>query len=119
MTRAEAEASIRAVARTCRGPLLEEHARRRDQLFAEGKPEEARAYEASHWGIPYETPEGTRFRKCNYDMNDLICAGPIDGRNHTPRCPGCGRVVSYRVAWFPDLPPEERAAPGEWQEVEA
>lgn len=111
MNRAEAEAVIRSIERRCRGPLSDEHRDVVASLLAQGKTHEAQAYDNTHRGIPTETPRGTVYAPCNYNVNDLICAGPIDGLDHTVQCPRCKVVISYRPAWFPELPEEERKAP--------
>jgi hypothetical protein len=33
---------------------------------------------------------------CDYDLNEIVLAGPWDGEEHVFGCPGCGRLVSMR-----------------------
>lgn len=110
-TRAQAEAVIRQIQRRCRGPISADDQTVVLALLHEGKMQEAHAYDDAHRGIPVPTADGMRYAPCNQDVNDLICAEAIDGKEHVVTCPRCGIAISYRVAWFPDLPPEEVAAP--------
>jgi hypothetical protein len=37
---------------------------------------------------------------CGYDFNDIVCAGPFDGREYPFVCPQCGVEGTYRAPRF-------------------
>lgn len=88
LTREEAEARIRRVRRTCRGPLPEEAQERIEEALAEGDTGLARR-------LDRDNREG-----CGADFNEIVLAGPFDGEEHEYECPKCGVTGTY-VA--PDL----------------
>lgn len=88
LTREEAEARIRRVGRTCRGPLPEEARERIQEALAGGHTELARR-------LDRDNREG-----CGMDFNEVVLAGPFDGEEHAYECPKCGVEGTY-VA--PDL----------------
>ena len=79
----QAWADIRSIVRTCRGPLSPESAKIKNALLADGRLEEAAAEnEAGRPG-------------CGFDINDIICAGPLDGQSRVYVCPKCGNTGEY------------------------
>lgn len=89
MTREQAIAEIRAIGRTCRGPMNPRVQQVVKALLEEGRTEEAKIADA-------------RGRKgCGADFNDVVCAGPFDGAVHRYRCPaGCGVEGTYRAPFY-------------------
>jgi hypothetical protein len=82
------EEQVRAIARTCRGPLSDSARVHITALLAKGKLEEARRADA----------EG--HQACGYDVNELILKHPFDGKDHTERCPRCKTEISFRSPVF-------------------
>jgi hypothetical protein len=89
MTRADAEQTIRATTRTCRGPIEPEAARVRDALLEDGRVDEAA-----------DEDKAGRARGCGADFNDIVCAGPLDGSTCTYTCPRCGVTGEYIAPCF-------------------
>lgn len=87
-TRAEAERHIRLVGRRCRGPLEPDALDEVRRLLSEGRLETA--VQVDRIGR----------RGCGYDVNDLICAGPLDGQSRTVPCPTCGNTITYTSARY-------------------
>jgi len=88
MTRTEAEAQIRQIPRRCRGALPEaERAKVADALRA-GDLAAARLADAK--GRP----------GCGHDFNDVVCAGPLDGKMHSYTCPDCGLSATYTAPLY-------------------
>jgi hypothetical protein len=98
-TRKDAEAFVRSITLTCRGPKTETHSAEIAQLLADGKLTEAADLDA-------RTRAG-----CGADTNNIIAAGPFDGEDHAYICPKCGVKARYRAPKFPALPESEAAAP--------
>jgi hypothetical protein len=90
MTRSEQEALVRRVKRTCRGILPEKAKAFRDELLASGALDEA-----GHQDRAYRTG-------CSADFNDVVCAGPFDGKTHAYTCPACGVQGEYQAPIWPE-----------------
>jgi hypothetical protein len=105
-TRKDAEAYVRLVGRTCRGPKSEKHAAEIAQLLADGQKDEAAALDDRTRRHPKTGAYG-----CGQDFNDVIVAGPFDGQMHDYTCPSCGAKGRYGAPAFPALPEGEAAAP--------
>ena len=88
MTRAEAETEVRSITRTCRGPLHPDKMKIKNALLEDGRLEEAAAEDAA--GRP----------GCGADFNDVVCAGPFDGKFHPATCPACGVDHSYTAPLY-------------------
>lgn len=88
LTREEAEARIRRVGRTCRGPLPEEAREKIEEALANGETERARRLDRDNR------------ERCGFDFNEIVVEGPLDGAEHEYECPACGLTGTY-VA--PDL----------------
>jgi len=127
VTRAEADAVVRAIGRTCTGPFksmsertFREFLKRvgEDTAFTKEERESAIAIaqraataQADAAGIVAAfrtqghvqgaTLANSMFRAgCGQDLNEVILAGPLDGDEHLVPCPGCGREVSYRAPFI-------------------
>lgn len=95
MTSNEIIAEVRSIERRCRGPLPTPARRVVSALLQEGREEDAKRADAA--GRP----------GCGYDFNRIILAGPLDGKQHTYECPGCGATGTYTAPWFPEPEAEE------------
>lgn len=90
------EEQVRAVPRTCRGPLQKGHRAKVNEALSEGRLEDARQLDS-----------GGRVR-CGADFNDVILAHPLDGQERTVACPKCGQPISYRAPLFEAAKPKAR-----------
>lgn len=127
MTRTEAEAIVRGITRTCRGvPKLSDkdrqgyHAiwqRHRAANDVELVLLATRAAETAS-GIWHPSIENDTDRSwdalearastaifaftqdCGADVNDVVCAGPFDGKEHERVCPKCGATDVYQAPFF-------------------
>lgn len=88
VTREEAEARIRSVTRTCRGPLPEEAQEKIGAALQAGDTEFARR-------LDRDNREG-----CGADFNDVVVEGPFDGEVHEYECAECGVEGTYRAPQF-------------------
>lgn len=88
ITLEQAHTEIRGIARVCRGPLSEDAATVKDALLADGRLEEAA-----------EEDKAGR-AGCGADFNDIVCAGPLDGKLHPYECPKCGVTGEYRAPFY-------------------
>jgi len=102
----EAEAFIRAQPRICRGPLREQERKAVAQLLDEGRLEEAKAMDETGRNHP-ETGANT----CGADFNNIVVAGPWDGRQHPYKCPRCGVVGKYTAPTFAAPQPTNEGDP--------
>lgn len=81
------EETVRAITRTCRGPLAPDMAKLRDTALAKGNLAEARKWDAIR-------------ESCGYDVNDLIVKAGLDGEEHEKKCPKCGQLLTWRAPRF-------------------
>jgi len=44
--------------------------------------------------------DGTSRVRCGADFNDIVAAGPYDGKTHAYKCPKCGVAGEYRAPKF-------------------
>ncbi len=95
MTRDEAVAQVRAVARHCRGTLAPGSAKVVKALLSDGRIAEA------------EQADAAGRTRCGYDFNETILAGQLDGERHEYECPECGLTGFY---WAPLFEIEAGAA---------
>ena len=82
------EETVRAVSRTCRGPIAPDMAKKRDAALANGDRQGASALDAG--GRP----------GCGQDVNELIVKAGLDGQEHESACPKCGVLLSWRAPSF-------------------
>lgn len=83
------EEQVRAVGRTCRGPLKHPGVRAQiNALLSAGKLDEARAL------------DGRSRKGCGYDVNNLIVKHAFDGEEHTEPCPNCETEIAFRAPTF-------------------
>lgn len=124
MTEEELIADIRAVARTCRGPLPSGARAYIAELLQRGDKGTARIVDVYNRGreenVPFVVRLGTLPRPgtadmhefvfsdgsirtdvqaeiCGYDFNNIIADGPFDGQGHTYTCPQCGVTGFYHA----------------------
>ncbi|HEV8448606.1 MAG TPA: hypothetical protein VGQ44_17370 [Gemmatimonadaceae bacterium] len=105
-TRKDAEAFVRSIHLTCRGPKSEKHAAAIAQLLDEGRNAEAADMDDASRRHPL-----TGAYNCGANTNDVICAGPFDGAIHEYTCPRCGVHARYRAPLFPGLSEADAADP--------
>jgi len=82
------EQTVRAVSRTCRGPLKSGYRERIDQALAKGDRAGASRIDAE--GRP----------GCGQDVNDLIVKGGLDGKEHEAACPKCRVSLTWTAPHF-------------------
>lgn len=88
MTKTEAHAAVRAVRRTCRGPLSAAGRKVVNALLSDGRATEAKQADAAGR------------KRCGADFNDIVLAGPLDGKRHEYTCPKCGVTGTYTAPLF-------------------
>lgn len=89
MKREEAEAIVRSVTRRCRGPLDPKVREDVNKLLADGQHAKAAALDA-------QSRKG-----CGADFNDVVMAGPLDGKEHAYTCGNkCGVTGVYTAPLF-------------------
>ena len=87
-TKKQAEEEVRAIKRTCRGPLSEAARKAVNALLADGRLAEARQADRAN-------------RKgCGYDFNEIIVGGELDGGTYDYKCPECGVTGHYTAPVF-------------------
>lgn len=117
---------MRAVKFLCRSPLPAQARELVDKLLKRKLVEPARLLDRANRGRKEGEPIVTAIRKegdpnrpdlvayfsdgtkapyreltrCNFDVKQIILAGPFDGELHTYTCPNCGRVGVYRNPFF-------------------
>lgn len=124
-TRPEQEAYVRQITRRCRGNMVfaDEVLRTkyRDRLVYLMERAHAKSIAPTALRLLYEEMWATQGRtppqplpdnwwravevvnnflfslreNCGADFNDVICAGPFDGKVHTYKCPSCGQEGIY------------------------
>ena len=128
VTRAEAEQMIRSIVRTCRGLQVLTRGVR-EKFFAMYKQAEASRVWEDARRIMKETEDAVgivgvevedgdweklfgRFstavfahgvqvgKPCGADFNDIICAGDLDGKQHSYKCARCGQEGQYGAPRF-------------------
>ena len=129
MNRAEAEAVVRQVRRTCRGVQILPPEQRETLFNTYKAAEDAKAWSMAVLtvtetekavgivGVPALEENdwaglNSRFHQavfafpdqlgkgCGADFNDIICAGPFDGQQHEYTCPKCGQKGQYGAPYF-------------------
>lgn len=137
MKRDEAERIVRSVRRTCRGHPLLSYAERRGYIVRWRAAERAGDFS---FGLVLKRELEEKLKRssrpiaeqdwqnllrrvaslvsvhtedCGYNFNDIVAAGPWDGKEHDYQCPCCGVVGSYRAPLFPP----EADAPGEHENL--
>lgn len=95
-TKEEAEFAVKAIARTCKGPVKlgkeAEYAELREKAGNFGNPD-------THGSIAMLDAVNRDY--CGYDFNSVILAYPLDGQEHLVNCPKCGLEISFRSPFFP------------------
>ena len=82
------EATVRAVPRTCKGPLAQGYREKIDAALFKGDRTGASRLDA----------EGRA--ACGQDVNELILKAGLDGEEHEQECPSCGVLLSWRAPRF-------------------
>ncbi len=88
ITRAEAETAVKAIRRTCRGPLAKGVAEAVTELLERGELTKARHVDAAGRA------------GCGADFNTVVLAGPLDGGTYEYECPQCGLTGTYTAPRF-------------------
>jgi hypothetical protein len=116
--REEAEAIVRAIERTCRGPyVLKEEVRKEIwKRFQDSTDDLSAAIDikknleqlvklngpAGDVGLSILSLLDTR-SGCGADFNQYIIANKFDGKNHLVTCTKCGLEHEYQAPWFEGL----------------
>lgn len=82
------EDTVRAVPRTCKGPLKDGYRAKIDAALAKGDRQ----------GSSRLDTEGRA--GCGLDVNDLILKAGLDGEEHSQDCPKCGQTLTWRAPRF-------------------
>lgn len=97
-TRAEAEAHVRGLGLSCRGPVVPHQQALWQQLMNAGKTDAARLIPTR--GVP--DPDGN-LKPCGHNIGEEVAALPFDGTEQGRACPKCGTMNNWRQPVFDGL----------------
>jgi len=89
MTKKEAEAQVRSITRTCKGPYVDDEVPKAIGLLLNASLHKAA-----------ERLANVGRKGCGGDFNNVIALGPLDGEERAYKCPKCGVEGTYRAPNF-------------------